>query len=346
MARGLAARGDSRLSSAVACPPGSVLAARATAAGLPVLALPAGGPFSPSTVSRLARLVREHRPRLLHAHTSHTHTLALLGATGTPARVVVTRRVDFPVGRGPVGRAKYRRVTRLAAVSAGVKGVLQAGGAPAEKVDVILDGIDFPPLDAATPADRQSFRAELGLAGEDLAVGITAHFADHKDHRTLLLAFREVERAVPRARLLLVGRGELEEELRALVARLRLRRVTFTGWREDIPRVLSGLDVFVSSSHLEGLGSSVMDAMYRALPVVATRAGGVPELIRDGVDGLLVPRKDPPALAAALCRVLGDPDLRRRLGSAARAVACRRFSAERMVEEYAAFYARALGEGE
>jgi glycosyltransferase involved in cell wall biosynthesis len=256
----------------------------------------------------------------------------------------VTRRVDLPAGSGPAGRLKYGRVVRFAAVSERVRDILVDGGVPRARVDVIRDGVDSARLAGATPAARSGFRAEFGLEDDETAVGITAQFAPEKDHATLLRAWARVEAEAPGARLFLVGRGDGEAELRRLSAALGLSRVVFTGWRDDIPRVLAGLDAFVMTSTREGLGSSVMDAMACGLPVVATRAGGLPELVTDGEDGLLVPPGDPGALAPALLRIAREPGLARRLGAAARLRAESLFSVERMTAEYVAFYRRALGE--
>ncbi len=322
------------------CQPGSALARALRAAGQPVAELAMRGPLHLGAVRGLRRLLRTHGARALHAHTSHAHGLGVLACLGTAVPLIVTRRVDFAVGRSAFGRWKYGRVARFAAVSAGVRGALVAGGVAAERVAVIHDGIDFArfPVDATSPV-----RAEHGIPADAVVFAITAALTDHKDHRTLLTAFARVEAAAPQAWLLVVGEGELAGELATLARQLGLARTVFTGFRDDVPGILRSVDGFVLSSHLEGLGSSLMDAMHCGLPVVATRAGGIPELIDDGVDGLLVPVRDPAALAAALLRVTGDAGLRARLGAAAHQRAQARFGAETMVAAYRDLYRGLLG---
>ena len=321
-----------------ACLPDAPLAQMLTTAGCQVRPVTMRGQFHLSAVRALRRIIRDERIAVVHAHTSHAHALGLQATIGNRVPLVVTRRVDFAIGRSLIGRWKYgQRVTRFVAVSAGVGRVLEAGGVQRERIDVIHDGID-PARFAGAASTTSTLRTELGIPTDAVVFGVVAHLTDHKDHRTLLTAFAEVERARPDAWLVVVGTGELEAELKAHATTLALKRTVFTGFRDDVPNVLRGLDVGVLSSHLEGLGSTVMDYCCCGLAVVATRAGGIPELITDGVEGLLAPPRDPPALAAALLRVAGDATLRRRLGDTGRVAAAERFGAARMVAAHEALY--------
>jgi glycosyltransferase involved in cell wall biosynthesis len=200
---------------------------------------------------------------------------------------------------------------------------------------VIPSGID-PARFAA--ADRNRGRQGLGLAEGDLMVLCVAALTEDKDHRALLAAWREIAAARPRAHLLLAGEGGLRHELTGLAA--GSPRVRFLGFRDDIPDLLAAADVFVLASRHEGLGTTIMDAACCRLPVVATRTGGIPELVSDGVDGLLVPLGDAAALGQALARCLDEPALRERLGAAAAQTAATRFHASAMVEAYAGIYDR------
>lgn len=321
------------------CQPGSRLELALREAGQPALPMAMRGQFHLGAIRAVRRRLLDDEFDLVHAHTSHAHALCALACRGTGVPLVVTRRVDFPVKSGWFSRWKYRSaVDRYVAVSEAVKGVLIRGGIAAERIAVIRDGVDFTRL----PEGRSTLRDEFRLPTDAVAIGITAHLTDHKDHRTLLRAFEQVQRQAPQAWLFVVGTGELEDELKRLAASLALRQVVFTGFRADIGNVLRGLDVFTLSSHLEGLGSSIMDAMYCGLPVAATAAGGIPELIDDGVDGLLVPPRDPEALAHALLRLVRDAPVRRCLGEAAAAKARRRFGAARMAADHHELYRSVL----
>ena len=164
-------------------------------------------------------------------------------------------------------------------------------------------------------------------------IGHVGHFADHKGHRYLVEAVPAILRRFPDIKVVLVGEGELRSEVEAQVNRLGIvKSVIFTGFRTDISSILASFDLFVLPSHLEGLCTSVMDAMAVGLPVVATRTGGVPEVVEDGETGLLVPPRDPDALADGVLRMLNDPGLRYRMGQAGRRRVLDHFSADAMVE--------------
>ncbi|WP_344342662.1 glycosyltransferase, partial [Kitasatospora putterlickiae] len=192
------------------------------------------------------------------------------------------------------------------------------------------------------PAARAAARAGLGLPDDAFVVGTVGNLTPKKDQATLLAAHAALLRSRPDARLLLVGAGPLDARLRARAAELGVAdTVVFAGSRADVPELLPALDVFTLSSRQEGLPVALMEAMTSGLPAVVTRVGGMPEVLDDGEQGLLVPPGDPSALAGAFDRLAGDPDLRARMASAARERA-KRFDvagAQRAVE---AVYARVL----
>jgi glycosyltransferase involved in cell wall biosynthesis len=151
-------------------------------------------------------------------------------------------------------------------------------------------------------------------------VGSIANFKAAKDHATMLEAAARVRAALPSVRFLLVGQGPLEPQVRRLATELGLDgTVIFAGFRTDAQRLVAGLDVFALSSTYEGLPIALIEAMSLGRPAVVTRVGGVPEVVTDGAQALLVPPRDPAALADGLLRLLGDPELRARMGTAARA---------------------------
>jgi glycosyltransferase involved in cell wall biosynthesis len=174
-------------------------------------------------------------------------------------------------------------------------------------------------------------------------VGNVANFKAAKDHPTLLAAAARVRERVPEVRFVLIGRGPLEPATRRLAAELGLvGTVVFTGFRTDAHRLLAALDVFALSSTYEGLPIALIEAMALGRPAVVTRVGGVPEVLGDGAQGLLVPPRDPAALADGLLRLLGDPGLRDRMGAAARARAADfdiRKAVRRMEQVYAGLLA-------
>jgi len=205
-------------------------------------------------------------------------------------------------------------------------------------VRVVYEGVpDRPP----TAGGQDALRA-LGVPAGAPVVGNVAALTAHKDHATLLLAAAQVIARVPEVRFVIVGQGELESRLRARAHELGLDgHVLFAGFRPDVDRLIPAFDVFCLSSHMEGLGTSLLDAMCYARAVVGTAAGGIPEAVEDGVTGRVVGPRQPDALAGALTDVLLDRGRRESMGAAGRARFLERFTADRMVEETLAVYAEA-----
>jgi L-malate glycosyltransferase len=283
----------------------------------------------PAFALRAAWAARRHASAapgtILHAHASAAHGIARLAVTGRTEPLLTTRRVDFALAPHAGAGWKYGpRTTCCVAVSQAVADVLGRGGVPPARIVVIRDGVE--PV-TATP-NRE------GLPSGRLLVLCAAAFADHKGHRFLLEAWRRIEATGIPATLLLAGRGEREAELRQQAA--GLQQVQFLGWRDDMPRLWAGVDIAVLASVEEGLGSTLIDAQYAGLPVVATTAGGIPEVVADGQSGLLVPPGDAVALAKAL-HLLTEHPLRAQLGAGARLKA-QDFLAPQMVQRYADLY--------
>lgn len=206
-------------------------------------------------------------------------------------------------------------------------------GRPDRRV-VIHNGIDEEPF---LRADPSIVKKEFGL-GSVPVVTMVARFAlPAKDHLTLLEACSRVS---DRFKLLLVGAGESRTQMETFAQQSpSLRdRVIFLGEREDIPEILAASDIFVLASRFEGLPRAIIEAMLSGLPVVASRVGGVPELVDDGVTGFLVPPKDPGALGEALSTLLGNEDLRRRQGEAGRMKAQNHFTLQSMLQSTQAVY--------
>jgi len=220
--------------------------------------------------------------------------------------------------------------------------VLMAAGVPADRIRVVHSGVEPPTV----PSDaRRQLRSELEIDDGTPLLAMVASLTDHKGHRYLLEAMPAVKAEFPGTVLLLVGDGELRDDLEGRAEALGLAggAVRFLGHRSDVPRILGALNLFVMSSHLEGLCTSIIDAMLAGVPVVATRAGGIPELIEDGVTGLLADVRSPESLADRIVKALADPGLRRRLAANAEEVARQRFTGDAMVERTLAAYRELAG---
>jgi len=275
----------------------------------------------------------------VHAHDPHAVGAAALAALVAPAeRRVATRRVDFALHGAP-SRWKYRRFARVVAVSQAIAAVLDRAGLERQRLRVVYEGV---PPRPPQPGGREALRA-LGLPEDALVVGNVAALTDHKDHATLIDAAADVVARVPHARFLVLGEGELRTVLETRIRERGLEgKFVLAGFRRDVDALLPIFDVFCLSSHMEGLGTSLLDAMMYGVPVVATIAGGIPEAVEDGVSGRLVPPRQPRCLADALVELLPDEQRRRAWGRAGRRRYEERFTAARMVEETLRIYEELL----
>jgi glycosyltransferase involved in cell wall biosynthesis len=195
-----------------------------------------------------------------------------------------------------------------------------------EQLVVIYNGIDPEPF---LEADGAFLRKELALQDEPV-LAFVGRLAPQKDPLTLIDAVKRLFKGI----LLVVGDGELRSQVESHITENHLeKRVKLLGQRSDIPQILAASDIFVLSSRWEGLPYTIIEAMMAGLPVVATKVGGVPELVEDGITGFLVPPRDPEALAQALQKLIDDPELRKTMGQAGREKALREFTLDRMLHE-------------
>jgi glycosyltransferase involved in cell wall biosynthesis len=335
-----------RYRSIVVARPQQPLAARAIAAGVEVAFLRPLSEVDPFAALALRRLIRKHHVAVVHAHTAHAVSLAALGALGTNARVVVTRRVDFPLRSGRLSRWKYGRADALIAISRAVAGALVASGIPDKLIEIIPSGIDLSrQIDPASPATL----ATLGVPAAAPLVVQVSQLVGHKDPVTFVEAMGVARQGVPNVQALLVGSGPLQQEVSAAISRLGLQDVVhLAGYRADADSFLAAADVVTLSSREEGLGTVLLDALSLGKPVAATTGGGIPEIIESGRSGTLVPVGDARALGSAIAKLLTetarDPARRASIAKAARERAAK-FSIAVTADRTAAVYDRVLGRG-
>lgn len=298
----------------------------------------------------LYRFFRRTRPMIVSTHTAKAGALGRLAALA--ARVPV--RVHTFHGHVLVGyfsplysalfkwieRTLARITTRVIAVSPGVEADLRRLGIARDRLSVVLPGFD---LDGVTGGTGTGLRSDLEVPAGAPLVGIVGRLVPVKNHRLFLDACRRVRRRRPEARFVVVGDGELAADLRQRAHDLDLDgSIAFTGWRSDLADLYAALDVVVCCSINEGLPATLVEAGAAGRPVVATAVGGVPDVVTDGVNGLLVPAGDAEALAGAIEAVLADPELAARLGREGRQLAFARYGAQRLVDETEELYRRLL----
>lgn len=336
---------------AVACPDGE-LSVRLEAAGIRRLNISGRDiSFSPRLTRELAALVKAEKPDIVHTHGSLSGRIA---ARMRKIPVVYTKhgQVRTPDRRGiassqagPFTRLVNRVATRVLAdrviaVSDRVRKELEDSGIQPSMITVIPNGIDLSPYRQKAKRTSKAKAADADAQGKrSFLIGTVARLSPEKGIDTLLDAAKIVVTSYPSARFVIAGTGPLERELAQKVRDLRLENcVRMVGFVDNVPGLFSGLDLYVLPSDTEGIPLALLEAMAAGLPVVATRVGGVPEVVVDGVTGFLVPPRQPKALAQAIVRLLVDPDLAKSMGASGRERAESMFdarvTAERTVQVY------------
>jgi len=340
LVRGLAARGH-RVT--VVAPNGSRLAERLAGASIEVVRDSSLGEWDWFAGRRLRRIADAREADLIHAHSALAHAVAWLGYDrSSPRPIVVSRRVDFPIRDNWFSRRKYLHpACHYLAISTAVRDVLIRGGVASDRIVLVPSGVE--PAKFAYRTDRPAARRELGVGDNEFLVCNIGALTDHKDHATLIRAARIAMAEEPRLRFIVLGEGELRASLEAQIAQAGLgERFRLLGFRDNVESYLAASDLFVLSSHMEGLCTSLLDAMLLELPIVATRAGGVPDIVVDGETGLLVEPRRSEALAGATVRLARDGHLRSQLAANGARRVREHFTSERTIELTLAAYRKIL----
>ncbi len=324
---GLAAAG---VANTLVCASGGAIA-RPAAESARVREIAISGDHDLGFIGRMRSEIRAAKPDLVHLHSRRgADVLGAIAARLERVPVVLSRRVDNPEP-GWVVPIKYRLYDRVIAISDAIRAVLTECGVPAAKLRVVPSAVNCAEFEG--PRDIAWLRGEFGLGPEDQCVGIVAQLIPRKGHADLFAAWPDVLAVAPAARLLVLGRGPLREELESEAERLGIARsLRFAGFRNDLHRILPCLDLVVHPAHREGLGIAVLQAACAGAPVVATVAGGLTEIIEDGVSGRLVPISDPAALAAAIVAMLCNREQARACATVAAERVRARFGVAAMVD--------------
>lgn len=335
LARGLRERGHEQT---VVCPEESALEHRARTEGFDVFALPPADLGHANGIFQLRQRLLAHRADILHAHDGRGQTINWLASWSLPVRRVASRRVTFLPGASIRHRLIYGRTCHaVIAVSQFIRGLLIGVGVPERKIEVIPDGIEIP---ANLPSQelRASARAGWGIADDDFVLGQVGAFTFEKGQDTAIEATRLLAEHLPNARLLLVGetRGKAPSHIHK-DSQETGERLRFLGPLEDLAPFFAAIDVLVMPSRAEGLGSAALAAMAHGKPVVASRVGGLPEIVEDGVSGWCIPPGSAQALADSVAAAVSDRARLIRFGAAAREQA-RRFSTAIMVDRTERLY--------
>jgi glycosyltransferase involved in cell wall biosynthesis len=293
---------------------------------------------------RLRRFLSRNRFDVVHFHTSRAHSMAPFAAAAAGASVV-TRRMDYVPNRAFSAYMYNRAVDAVAAISREVAAALAAAGVLPDRITIIPSGVDCRRFAPPSPRLRAEARAGLGLATDEIAVGAVGGLEPRKGHRYLVEALGYLRGTLPAVRCFIAGDGSQREVLEDQIRRLGLDdAIRLTGSIPDSRALLWAIDIFVQPSIKEGLGVALLEAMACGLPGIASRAGGMVEVIEDGHSGRLVTAADAGALAQALRELIESPNARGAIGVAARDRAATNFSMETMARKTLAFYRASLAQ--
>jgi L-malate glycosyltransferase len=340
LAQGLRSRGHRQV---IAAPQGSPLLDRAHLCEFDTFPLPTSGTWYGHSIRLLRWLIREQAFQIVHAHDGRGQTLAWEASLGLPVKRVASRRVAFLSNRS-LHRLKYGLTCHgVIAVSAFVRDLLVAAGVPAERIAIIPDGVEIPET-LPSARERISLRSRWQLGDQDFLVGHMGAFTAEKGQDVAIQAVELVAPTLPRLALLLAGDGPKRQVLEQQCAARGARRVHFLGYLRDLSSFFNCLDLFLMPSRAEGLGSSALVAMAYGLPVIASRTGGLAEIIDQERTGWLVPAGSPSALAEAIASASAAGERLVVMGQAAREKA-QSFSSDILTAKTEAFYDQLLKGG-
>jgi glycosyltransferase involved in cell wall biosynthesis len=300
-----------------------------------------------SLVGRVRELLQEIRPDILHTHLYHANLYGRLAARGLGLSGVVATVHNI------YARVKLHRSLAnflLARLSDYVlvfspqvrEDVWRYDLVPEARLRLLTPGVRL--NDLHTGESKEEARRHLGISG--FCLGNVARLEEQKGHDDLLAALQQVKGSIPDLTVLLVGAGSRQEYLQGLTQELGLSEVVrFLGTRRDIPRILRALDAFIMPSRWEGIPLTLLEAMGCALPVISTRVGRAPEIIRDGVNGRLTPVGEPAALAAGILELYREPGKREQWGQEARRTVEEKYTLKHFMEQFAAIYLELYEQG-
>lgn len=324
----------------VICPPGP-LVNEIKELKVPLFQVPMRGRSDVLAVNAIRKILRRERPDIVHCHGARAGLIGRSAARGLPLKIVYTEHTRTPQFKlsSPVLEWSHRRALRILdqftdvtiAVSQAVADFLKKGVARHSKVVVIHNGLEKQPRPSALEVAH--FREKYGFKEKELIIGTIGSLNYQKDHKTLIKAFQRISKKRSDTKLILVGAGEVKPYLEKLARRYRVAdRVVMTGALPSVQSVLATFTIFVLPSLSEAFGLCLLEAMQAGVPIIATKVGGIPEVIKSGYNGLLVTPGDPKELASTIMRLLNDKQLQKKLirhyGET-----LDRFSAKNMVDE-------------
>ncbi len=298
----------------IACRTDSAFAAYCLQKNWEHVDLPFKGSTDLRTTAGIKKICKQEKVDLIHMHSAKSHSLAVLShLLGNTTPLVLSRRVDFPIRNNFLTQWKYNHaaIKKIICVSHTIEQIVRRNIRRPERCLTIHSGID---LTRFQQPPSGYLRNRYHIPDEALLIGNTSAIAAHKDYYTFVDTAELFLKDYPAAYFLIIGEGPESKAIQQYIAQKGLsQKIILTGFLPNIPEILPELDIFLITSQTEGLGTSVLDAFACKVPVVATRAGGIPEMVIHERTGLLAGIKEAPMLAAHLKKITEDPSLRSHL---------------------------------
>jgi len=286
---------------------------------------------------RMRRIIFSEQPDIVHVHSRRGADFwGGLAARLTKIPSVITRRVDNPEPVWLV-RLKYPMYNRVVTISDGISKVLQSEGLNQEKITLIHSAVDFRKYGGS--GERDWLNKEFGLDSDNNLIGTVAQFIPRKGHRYIIEAAPKILERFPGTRFLFFGQGPLKNELQDSCREKGLEDIIlFPGFRTDLERIMPCLDFLLHPATMEGLGIALLQAAAAEIPIIGSRAGGIPEIVHDGINGYLIDPGYSSEIVSTVLALLEDPEKRKVFGKAGRRIVESSFSIDAMVEGYMHIY--------
>jgi len=336
--RGLEQHG---VTNVLVCEQTSPLADKAKSAATKVYREPIKGDIDIAFIGRLKEIFREQKPDLVHLHSRRgCEWLGGIAAKQLGIPVVLSRRVDNPEPR-ILAALKYRLYDHVISISEGIRSVLASEGVPLNKMSCVPSAVDIEQY--SQPRTRTWFEHEFGVTQQHFVIAVVAQLIPRKGHRYLLEVLPDLLLSYPHLRVIFFGQGPEKEALEHLIRQKGLIDIVqFAGFRDDLAQVLPNLDLLVHPAEMEGLGVSLLQAAVAGVPIIASKAGGMPEIVRHGMTGLLVPPKNTKLLKQAIGSMLANPQQAKNMATSAKSLVEVAFSIPAMVQGNLAVYQQVL----
>ena len=290
----------------IICPKNSEMAKKGKSLNWNIIECEKKIAFDPFFARKVSIVCKKRNIDIVHAHDSHAHSFAVISASlfGNKLPIIVSRRVDFPISRSSIKKYNHKNIKRIICVSDAIKKIMEPDIKDKSILRTIHSGIDLNKF-STYKKSKKKLHKEYNIPLETPLIGNVAALAPHKDYFTFINTAEELVKRNHKVKFLIIGSGPMEQEIKSYCTLKKLDdHIIFTGFRTDVQEILLELSIFLITSETEGLGTSIIDAFACKLPVVATRAGGIPEIVEHENSGLLADIKDADELANQVERIL------------------------------------------